>query len=151
MKQITQYFQALSDESRIRIMNLLFAVEELCVCDIQTVLDISQPKASRHLAYLKHAGLVDDKRKGLWMIYSLHPPEDEVHNKFLQKLREICFMTPELQHDLEILNKTINTGCCAIFRNIYPDRKRSQVSSQNKNMNRTSLSPKRNTSHVNIK
>ena len=132
MHQITQYFQALSDESRIRIINLLFAVDELCVCDIQTVLDMSQPKASRHLAYLKHAGLVDDRRQGLWMIYSLHPPDNEVHKKFLQKVREIYKLTPELLHDLETLRKRINTGCCAIFRNIYPDKKPPQVLLHNK-------------------
>lgn len=70
MKKITKIYQALSDETRLRILNLLHE-GELCVCHIVDVLETGQSKISRHLAYLKNAGLIHDKRKGLWVYYSL--------------------------------------------------------------------------------
>lgn len=64
-------FKALSDETRLRIMTLLLEREELCVCDFVEALGLTQSKASRHLRYLYHAGLVDDRREGLWMHYRI--------------------------------------------------------------------------------
>jgi hypothetical protein len=61
MKELEQYFKALGDANRLRILNLLLH-GELCVCDIQFVLAASQPNVSRHLAYLKNSGLVIDRR-----------------------------------------------------------------------------------------
>jgi ArsR family transcriptional regulator len=61
VQELEGYFKALADVNRLRIVNLLF-YGELCGCDIQVVLETSQPNASRHLTYLKHAGLVRDRR-----------------------------------------------------------------------------------------
>ena len=64
MKDAAQFFKVLADEARLKIIWLLFHHEELCVCDIMAALGITQSKASRHLATLKHAGLVTDRKEG---------------------------------------------------------------------------------------
>jgi len=69
MKATAQIFKALSDETRLRIMALLVDGRELCVCDIMAALNLPQSTVSRHLAYLRNAGLVDDRRQGIWMHY----------------------------------------------------------------------------------
>ena len=71
MRNITQLFKALSDPTRVRTIWLLQAGGELCVCDLMEVLDLPQSTVSRHLAYLRNAGLVNDQRKGVWMYYRL--------------------------------------------------------------------------------
>ena len=71
MEELTVIFKALSDETRIRIMKLL-EKGELCVCDIVAALDIVQPKASFHLAVLKEAGLIKDRKQGKWTHYRIH-------------------------------------------------------------------------------
>ena len=70
MQNTVDLFKALADETRLRILNLLYE-QELCVCDVMAVLDISQSKASRHLIALKRAGLANDRREAQWMHYSL--------------------------------------------------------------------------------
>ena len=72
MKEMTQIFKALSDETRLRIMSLLVNDKELCVCDIMEALHLPQSKASRHLSYLRNAGLVDDRRHGVWIYYRIN-------------------------------------------------------------------------------
>src|SRR3954466_7178010 len=76
-------FKALADATRLRILGLLLT-GEVCVCHIHETLRISQPKASRHLAYLRRAGLVAVRREGLWMHYRLADLPDPV----LQALSE---------------------------------------------------------------
>ena len=73
MDTLTETFKALSDETRLRIMALLIENEELCVCDFVGTLGETQSKVSRHLRYLYHAGLVEDRREGLWMHYRISP------------------------------------------------------------------------------
>ncbi len=70
-------FKALSDETRLQIMTLLLENEELCVCDFVGALGETQSKVSRHLRYLYHAGLVEDRREGLWMHYRISPDRSE--------------------------------------------------------------------------
>ena len=70
MLNVVNVCKALSDETRLRIINLLFE-QELCVCDIMEVLQINQTKASRHLAYMKNAGLLKDKKNAQWVYYSM--------------------------------------------------------------------------------
>lgn len=71
MLQPTQLFSALSDETRLRCLALLLRGGELCVCDLTAVLELSQPKVSRHLAYLRALDLVADRRAGQWIHYRL--------------------------------------------------------------------------------
>jgi ArsR family transcriptional regulator len=76
-------FRALADQTRLRILQLLSG-GELCVCDIVAHLDVPQPKASRHLAYLRRAGLVLARKEGLWSYYRLAP----ARTAFEKQLRE---------------------------------------------------------------
>ena len=66
-------FRALADATRLRSLLLLQREGELCVCELTHALGESQPKISRHLAQLREAGLVTDRRQGLWVYYRLHP------------------------------------------------------------------------------
>lgn len=82
MKKLLNTLKSLSDETRLRILNLLYE-KELCVCDIMETLKITQTKASRHLSYLKNAGLVADRKHAQWVYYSvIHDSE----NNFLESL-----------------------------------------------------------------
>jgi ArsR family transcriptional regulator len=71
MDVLRDTFKALSDETRLRIMTLLLEQEELCVCDLVGALGQTQSKISRHLRYLYNAGLLKDRREGLWMHYRI--------------------------------------------------------------------------------
>lgn len=71
MDILSETFKALSEETRLRIITLLFENEELCVCDFVGALGETQSKISRHLRYLYHAGLVEDRCEGLWMHYRI--------------------------------------------------------------------------------
>lgn len=82
-------FRALSDRTRLRILNLL-QDGELCVCHIVGVLDSPQPTVSRHLAYLRKAGLVVARKEGLWMHYRLAPADRKSHAMLLDCLAQ-CF------------------------------------------------------------
>lgn len=70
--QINRLFKALGDDTRLAIISLLKQQGQMCVCDIYGCLDLSQPKVSRHLAYLREIGLVQDSRRGTWVYYRLH-------------------------------------------------------------------------------
>lgn len=67
------FFKALADDTRLNIIMLVAMHQELCVCDLQDKLEQSQPKISRHLALLRTAHLLADRRQGQWVYYSLHP------------------------------------------------------------------------------
>lgn len=88
MEQVAQFFKILADESRIQILWLLFNHKELCVCDIMEALNITQSKASRHLATLKNAGLVQDRKEAAWSYYSISPIEDELKKQIFEVLKE---------------------------------------------------------------
>ena len=80
---VTKLFKALGDETRVGIVALL-SHGELCVCHIESALDLSQPKASRHLGVLKNAGVVEARRDGSWMYYRLAEQMDERCSRQLQ-------------------------------------------------------------------
>ncbi len=75
MVSMQTFFTALADRTRRRILNLI-RDQELCVCFLTEVLDVSQPKISRHLAYLRNAEIVAARRDGKWMYYRITEPED---------------------------------------------------------------------------
>jgi ArsR family transcriptional regulator, arsenate/arsenite/antimonite-responsive transcriptional repressor len=72
MKKHVQLFKCLADETRLRTLLLLDAEGELCVCDIIASLQLPQSTVSRHLAYLKRSAMVNDRREGLWIYYSIN-------------------------------------------------------------------------------
>lgn len=71
MREMAKTFKALSDETRLKMLALLERRGELCVCDFVAALNITQSKASRHLQYLVHSGLLADRREGVWVYYRL--------------------------------------------------------------------------------
>ncbi len=103
-------FRAVSDRTRLRILHLLMA-GELCVCDIVAVLAIAQPKTSRHLAYLRRAGLVVARKEGLWSYYRLAPAKNPFHQKLLECLGCCLGDVPELARDARQL-QTRQSRCC---------------------------------------
>jgi DNA-binding transcriptional ArsR family regulator len=86
-EQYIELFKALSDETRLKLIVLLYR-RELCVCQIEAALGISQTKASRHLAILRRAGLLKARREGLWIYYTLEEPEDRVQANLFKSLSE---------------------------------------------------------------
>jgi len=111
MEQLAQYFKALSDETRLRIMMLL-TQGELCVCDLMFVLDEPQSKVSRHLAYLKHSGLTNNKRAGVWMHYCLKESLDDVHRTQLDFLKGQLSHLLQFRMDREKLLELKKQGGC---------------------------------------
>ena len=86
VEDIAQVYKALSEPMRLRIMMLLMK-GELCVCDLMEVLEEPQSKVSRHLAYLKHSGLIQGKRVGKWMHYFPRDPLDKLTAAHLELLK----------------------------------------------------------------
>jgi len=100
MEKLLDALKALSDETRLRILNLLYE-KDLCVCDIMEALQISQAKASRHLIYLKNAELVKDRKHAQWVYYSMALDE---RMKFMDSLVYDNLRNLELyQNDLQNL------------------------------------------------
>lgn len=83
MKKVVIMFKALADETRLTMMAMLLQHDELCVCDFVEVLDITQSKASRHLRYLCNAGLLDDRREGIWVYYRIAAGTSQEANALL--------------------------------------------------------------------
>jgi ArsR family transcriptional regulator len=109
IQSIEQLFQALGDATRLRILGLLLT-GEVCVCDIHDSLKISQPKASRHLAYLRRAGLVAARRDGLWMYYRLAETRDPLVDTIRQAVTHTLAHVESVRRDADRLSK--KTGCC---------------------------------------
>ncbi len=89
MQKLAAMFKALSEETRLQIMALLTIGGELCVCDFEGVLKISQSKSSRHLRYLYNAGLVLNRRAGKWMYYRLPESPDPTCAALLAALPDL--------------------------------------------------------------
>jgi ArsR family transcriptional regulator len=107
--QMETLFKALADETRLRILGLLLT-GEVCVCDIHESLRIPQSKTSRHLAYLRRAGLVETRRSGLWIHYRLGRLGDPVMAAIVDAVRHALTHVDVVRRDAERLTK--RTGCC---------------------------------------
>lgn len=110
MFKIDRVFRAFADETRLRILHLL-SKGELCVCDLMSVLDAPQSKVSRHLGYLKRAGLVLDRREGQWRHYSLAKPRSSFQRRLIECVGGSLDEAPILEQDAQRLAKT-KTGRC---------------------------------------
>jgi ArsR family transcriptional regulator len=97
-----QLFKAFSDKTRLRILNLL-AQRDHCVCEFQGILRVPQPTISRHLAYLRRCGLVEERRCGKFILYALAEPRHAAHAAMLRCVRgcfqEIDFLRRDIQRD----------------------------------------------------
>src|SRR5262245_26280612 len=101
-------FKALADQTRLRLISLL-GESEVCVCFLVEILKTSQPKISRHLAYLRRARIVAARREGKWMHYRLIEPPDEHAAKIFREVRASLNEHPEFQRDRQKLEQV----CCA--------------------------------------
>ena len=101
-------FKALADRTRLRLIGLI-GDSEVCVCFFVAILKVSQPKISRHLAYLRRAGIVTSRREGKWMHYRLAEPPDEHARRIFREVRVSLAEHPEFQRDREKLMQV----CCA--------------------------------------
>jgi DNA-binding transcriptional ArsR family regulator len=94
MEGLAEIFKALANETRLRIMGLIFRHGPLCVCEVEQVLGITQPKASRHLRYLRDAGVLEDERDGLLVNYGLPRNPDGDLSAILVLLRGLLASRP---------------------------------------------------------
>lgn len=102
------FFRALADRTRLRLLNLM-GDDEVCVCFLVEVLGMNQPKISRHLAYLRRAGIVAARRQGKWMHYRLSPPMDSHAKTVLTAARAYLMDDPQMQMDRSRLVRL----CCS--------------------------------------
>ena len=115
MKELAKKLKALGEPTRLRILNLLF-YGELCVCDIQRVLDVSQPLVSRHLSYLKNAGLATDRRDGYRMFYKLMGEGPSINQALVVFLKEVFREGKIFRQDLMALREAVKDGNCQIVQ-----------------------------------
>ena|SRR5437868_107951 len=109
LDEMETLFKALADATRLRILGLLLT-GEVCVCHIHESLKIPQPKASRHLAYLRKAGLVETRRDGLWVHYRMASLADPVLGAIADAVRHALTHSGVVRRDGDRLEK--RTGCC---------------------------------------
>lgn len=110
--------KALSDENRIRILMALHAQDELCVCNINEMLELAPSTVSKHLFLLKNARLVKVRKDGRWMYYCLNRGQDapEIVTQALEWIVQSVPDEPEIKADREklarIVSVSLNTACC---------------------------------------
>ena len=107
---IDKALRALADPTRLRIVALLIG-GEVCVCHIHETLNIPQPKASRHLAYLRKSGLVEGRKEGFWVHYRLAAMDDLVLDTLMSTVRHCLGHVDTVKRDRKRLERA--TGCCA--------------------------------------
>jgi ArsR family transcriptional regulator, arsenate/arsenite/antimonite-responsive transcriptional repressor len=113
MNELEKYFKGLADINRLRILNLLLR-GELCGCDIQYVLEASQPNVSRHLQYLKNSGLVLDRREGYRVFYRIADARTGTRKSLFEFL-QLAFKNEEpFRSDLKRLKEAIAQGACTL-------------------------------------
>ena len=116
MKKFIRVMKALSDPNRVRVLKLLQA-KELCVCEIQSVLGLAQSTVSKHLKILEDAGLVDRRRQGTWIIYSLADGSDSPYAAAM--LQELSGW---LDEDGELTAMFAALPGAAVLRDCRPDK-----------------------------
>lgn len=102
------FFRALADRTRLRLLSLMVC-DEICVCFLVAVIGPNQPKISRHLAYLRRAGLVKARRDGKWIHYSITQPPDGNAANIFREVLEWLKQDEEMKRDRQRLAKV----CCA--------------------------------------
>ncbi len=109
-------FKSLSEEPRVRILNLLQNHGEMCISDIELILGFTQTKTSRHMSYLKNAGIVSSRKKDQWIFYFI---QDEVQG-FLGKIWKYIEKDHLLSKDIEVFNVMYSNRELAAFRQQNP-------------------------------
>ena len=101
-----QIFLACSDTSRLRILNLILTNGEMCITDLENILEFTQTKTSRHLIYLKNSGILTSRKYNQWVFYQIKDEVAEITTQLLQFIRR----DPSLQNDQQV------------FQNLYTNR-----------------------------
>lgn len=109
LSQMETFFLALADKTRLRLLNLM-REDEVCVCYFTEVLVESQPKISRHLAYLRNAGIVSARREGKWMNYKIEMPENPFAARVLTDTLEWLKAQNNMREDYDKLAQV----CCSV-------------------------------------
>jgi ArsR family transcriptional regulator len=109
LKTVDRVLKALADPTRLRIVSLLRG-GEVCVCHLHDSLKISQPKASRHLAYLRRAGVVTAEKRGLWVYYRLAPQASAVAQTLMDAACHCATHLATARRDAERFER--ESGCC---------------------------------------
>jgi ArsR family transcriptional regulator, arsenate/arsenite/antimonite-responsive transcriptional repressor len=108
----SQLFKSFSDESRIRILHLLLMNKEMCIADLELVLDFTQTKISRHLGYLKNAGVVGYQKADQWAYYYIKEEVLDIITQLFQYLSK----DTALLHDLETYRVLYSNRELAIYK-----------------------------------
>lgn len=124
MKQDLAIFKAFSDETRLRILFLL-SVRELCVCELVSVLDVPQGRISRHLAQLKNAGIVSDRRDGTWIYYSPTLSNTSLGSALQRYLKKDASTVEGVPEDRKRLDALADQGVVCVPRPVYTPASRS--------------------------
>ena len=111
VRPLTKLFRALGDETRLRVVALL-AHGELCVCHLEKALDLSQPNISRQLGILRAAGVVEARREGTWVYYSLSEQSHAMVSSQLAALTKAFGAEKKLNADLVRLRKSCGPAAC---------------------------------------
>ncbi len=118
-ERLDQLFKAVSDPTRLRLLNLL-RLGRICVCDLQAVLQIPQSRVSRHLAGLRHAGLVVDCRSGNKIIYSLATAGTPQIAAIYDLLNKSCPSDEAMRADIARMKQAVRTGKCCLDHHAVP-------------------------------
>jgi ArsR family transcriptional regulator len=110
---LARILKAAAEPTRLRLLNLLRS-GDICVCDLQTILDLPQHAVSRHLAVLRHAGLVTDRRHGQRVLYSLADPASLPAKALWQLVADCCLVDETLRDDEHHLRQTLERGECLL-------------------------------------
>src|SRR5262249_44215794 len=100
LPQMAAFLKACADQTRLRLISLLAAEGEVCVRHLVDVLNTNQPKVSRHLAYLKRAGLVADRKDGLWVHYRLAEPLADHARQLIECINSCFAESPDMRRDV---------------------------------------------------
>ena len=121
MRQTVKAFKALSDETRLRVLNLILE-RECCVCEIMQALEISQSKASRHLSALYDAGFLKFRKEGLWSLYSVDESMEDGLSDMVSAAKKSLIENKEAKMDRERLKTTkrTGTGCTSCVSEVIP-------------------------------
>jgi ArsR family transcriptional regulator len=113
LKQTIKVIKALSDEGRLRIMDLLNSRNDICVCEITAIIGLSQPTISSHLRVLEDAGLIDHKKDGLWVNYSVSGELDDNTKNILNGALKGISDSKLIKDDLRRLSKVDRDKICS--------------------------------------
>ena len=129
MQYLVKAFKVLSDETRLRILNLLLE-RECCVCEVMQALDISQSRASRNLGILKDAGFIKSRRDGLWVVYSID--EERVNKHLIEIIKDALEGNEVAALDRERLEAATRVGLGSMQRARRYRRQDGQHSAKNR-------------------